>query len=57
MYIYKTLDAYGLNITIRGTFGNTIKNGINKSYKGKNQLTIQIHSDCALVFVAASEEP
>ena len=44
-----------LNITIRGTFGNTIKNGTNEIYKDKNQLTIRMN--CELVFVVVSEAP
>jgi hypothetical protein len=55
-FLYSLLQLVSvLNITIRGAFGNTIKNGTNKSYKDQNQLKIRM--DFELVFVAASEAP
>jgi hypothetical protein len=53
-FLYSFIQPVSV-LNIRGTFGNTIKNGTNKSYKDKNQLTIRM--DCELVFVVASEEP
>jgi hypothetical protein len=55
-FIYSFLRLVSvLNIIIKGTFGNTIKNGTDKSYKDKNRPTIRM--DCELVFVAGYEAP